>query len=452
MSELSIHNTLTGRKERFVPRRDGHVQMFVCGPTVYDLSHVGHAKTFVQFDLVARYLRFRGYSVDYVQSITDVDDKIIARAHEAGVPPDDLARRFEQAFIDDMRALHIDSVDTYARAHDFVSQMVDQVQRLIDQGCAYELDDGWYFDLSTFAGYGKLSGRTVAMANDAISRIDVRHGKRNAGDFALWKRSKPGEPSWDSPLGPGRPGWHIEDTAITESFFGPQYDVHGGAIDLIFPHHEAEIAQMESASGRAPLAAYWMHAGFLRIGGAKMSKSVGNFQTIRDALSTNDYRNLRFAFLSNHYRAAMELTSETLDVAHAARARIEAFARSVDRSDKRPDTHVDATREEFYRRVDNDFDTPGALATLFTFIREANRRDQPPGASTWEFLAEFNSLFDVIVLDEQNDDEIDARVRARTELRQRGQYEEADEIRAELASRGILVSDTAEGARWWRET
>lgn len=452
MSELTIYNTLTRRKERFVPRHDRHVQMFVCGPTVYDLSHVGHAKTFVQFDIVARYLRFCGYSVEHVQNITDVDDKIIARANEVGVPAHDLARRFERAFIDDMRALHIDSVDTYARAHDFVSQIVDQVQRLIRKGCAYELDDGWYFDLSTFSGYGKLSGRTMTMADDAVSRIDEHHGKRNAGDFALWKRSKPGEPCWNTPLGPGRPGWHIEDTAITESIFGPQYDLHGGAADLIFPHHEAEIAQMESASGLAPLATYWMHAGFLRTGGAKMSKSLGNFQTIREALRDVDYRTLRYALLSHHYRSAMELTSDVLDAAHAARTRIEAFVRSVDRNDNKPDAGADAAREAFYRRLNDDFDTPGAFASLFTFIREANRRDEPPGGRTWEFLAEFNSLFDVVVLDQQKDDEIDARVRARDELRQQGRYEEADQIRAELASEGILISDTVEGARWWRKT
>lgn len=452
MSQLSVYNTLTRRKERFVPRREGHVQMFVCGPTVYDLSHVGHAKTFVQFDLVARYLRFCGHSVEYVQNITDVDDKIIARANEAGVPAHELARRFERAFMEDMRALHITAVDTYARAHDFVPQIVDQVQRLIDKGCAYELDDGWYFDLSTFPDYGKLSRRTMAMADDAVSRIDEHPGKRNAGDFALWKRSKPGEPSWDTPLGPGRPGWHIEDTAITESIFGPQYDLHGGAVDLIFPHHEAEIAQMESASGRAPLATYWMHSGFLRVGGAKMSKSVGNFQTISEALSTNDYRTLRYAFLSHHYRSAMELTADVLDSARAARARIEAFARSVDKNDKRPDADIDATREEFFRRLDDDFDTPGALASLFMFLREANRRDRPPGASAWEFLTEFNSIFDVIVVDEREDEEIDARLEVRDELRQQGRYEEADQIRAELESEGILISDTAGGSRWWRKT
>lgn len=294
---IALYNTLTRRVEPLEPMTPGVVRMFVCGPTVYDLAHVGHAKTYTQFDFLARYLRARGFEVTYAQNITDIDDKIIRRAAESGRDPRDLAAEFEDAYRQDMATLGNTSVDVYARALDHIDEIVAQVQALIERGHAYQLDDGWYFDLSTFSGYGKLSGRTEVAEEDSVARIDENDAKRNRGDFALWKARKPGEPFWDTPLGPGRPGWHIEDTAITEALFGPQYDLHGGAVDLIFPHHEAEIAQMEAASGKEPLVRHWVHTGLLRVDGAKMSKSSGNFLTIRDALAMGDYRTLRYAFL-----------------------------------------------------------------------------------------------------------------------------------------------------------
>ena len=377
---LHVYNTLTNRVEPFTPLRPGHVNMFVCGPTVYDFSHLGHAKTYTQFDLVARYLRHIGLSVTYVQNITDIDDKIIDRARQSGRAPHVLAAAFEAAFREDMEALGISSVDTFARAHDFIPQIVDQVTRLIDRGHAYRLDDGWYFDLSTFAEYGKLSGRTSGMADDAVSRIDEHPGKRQPGDFVLWKFSKAGEPSWSTALGKGRPGWHIEDTAITESFFGPQYDLHGGAVDLIFPHHEAEIAQMECAAEVAPLARYWLHTGFLRVGGDKMAKSAANFTTIREAVGRNDFRTLRYAFLSTHYRSSMELTEETLFAARSARTRVEQFARSLG-NDTAPDPRLDELRACFFERMDDDFDTPGALALLSRTSATSTGRGSRPAAA-----------------------------------------------------------------------
>ncbi len=435
---------------------EGAVKMFVCGPTVYDYGHIGHAKTYTQFDFIARCLRKRGLAVTYAQNVTDVDDKIIRRAGELGVEPRDLAARFEQAFREDMEALHNRSVDVYARAHDHIDDIVAQVQTLIDRGNAYQLDDGWYFDLSTFPEYGKLSGRTDVEPEDSLARIDEHGHKRNPGDFALWKARKPGEPYWDTPLGQGRPGWHIEDTAITEALFGPQYDLHGGAVDLIFPHHEAEIAQMEAASGQGPLARYWLHTGLLRVGGVKMGKSIGNFMTIREALALTDYRTLRFAFLSQHYRSSMELTDDALSQARAARRRMENFSRLIDADAvESPEGRelAAATRQRFFDRLDDDFDTPAALAAMFDFVREWNRREETPGKEARRLLDEVDELFDAFDFDHGAVDkaEVDAALEQRKRLRTERKFAEADAIRDDLQRQGIVIEDTPEGTRWWLE-
>ncbi|WP_165362518.1 cysteine--tRNA ligase [Promicromonospora panici] len=451
---ISLYNTLTRRVEPLEPMTPGVVRMFVCGPTVYDLAHVGHAKTYTQFDFLARYLRARGLEVTYAQNITDVDDKIIRRAAESGRDPRDLAAEFEDAYQQDMAALGNTSVDVYARAHDHIDEIVAQVRTLVDRGHAYQLDDGWYFDLSTFPGYGKLSGRTEVAEEDSVARIDENDAKRNRGDFALWKARKPGEPFWDSPLGPGRPGWHIEDTAITEALFGPQYDLHGGAVDLIFPHHEAEVAQMEAASGKEPLVRHWVHTGLLRVDGAKMSKSSGNFLTVRDALAMTDYRTLRYAFLSQHYRSSMELSATVLDQARGARRRVENFARQVDESVDESAAAVDAadaTWATILERLDDDLDTPAALAALFEYIRELNRSDLSPGPSAEHLLRRVNDLFDAFDLDVHtvDDAEIEAALARRAELRSARDFAGADQIRNALISKGVVIEDSADGTRWW---
>ncbi|MFE0459829.1 cysteine--tRNA ligase [Kitasatospora sp. NPDC058965] len=450
---IRLYNTLTKRTEDFVPRTPGEVRMFVCGPTVYGLSHVGHAKTYTQFDFVARYLKQRGFKVTYAQNLTDVDDKIIRRAAELGVDPRALAAEFERHYFDDMAALHNTNVDVFGRAHDHIDEVVNQVQRLIARGHAYRLDDGWYFDLTTFPGYGKLSGRTEVRPEDSLARVDDNERKRNPGDFALWKARKPGEPYWETPLGEGRPGWHIEDTAITEALFGPQYDLHGGAVDLVFPHHEAEIAQLEAASGTEPLARYWMHTGLLRVDGAKMSKSTGNFLTVRDLLRTADFRTLRYAFLSQHYRSSLELTGAALDQARAARRRVENFARLIDRDHEESAAGAElvrAARAAVHERLDDDLDTPGALAALFDYVREQNRREEPAGLAALALLTEIDDLFDAFVLDDRDRDaEVEAQLARRRELRQARRFAEADAIRTALRARGIAIEDTAETTRWW---
>jgi cysteinyl-tRNA synthetase len=296
---------------------------------------------------------------------------------------------------------------------------------------------------------------TVA-PEDSLSRIDENSAKRNPGDFALWKRPKPGDPSWDTELGPGRPGWHIEDTAITEKFFGAQYDLHGGAIDLIFPHHEAEIAQMEKISGRVPLARYWLHSGLLRVDGAKMSKSLGNFLTIGEMRARWDRRTVRYAFLSHHYRSSMELNTELLQAAQASRKRIESLYRraSADApSSESVAAEVAAGREAFFAALDDDFDTPGALAVLFGLVRSLNRDTGPGlGPEVRDFLAEADELFDAFDLrsaGEGDDAHVDELVDKRNELRRARRFAEADEIRSSLAGQGIIIEDTPEGTRWW---
>ncbi|MDQ5808756.1 MAG: cysteine--tRNA ligase, partial [Actinomycetota bacterium] len=416
-----LYNTLTRTKEPLEPIEPPRVRLFVCGPTVYDLSHLGHAKTYTQFDLVARHLRHRGFDVLYVQNVTDIDDRIIDRANERGVDARELAKEFTRYYREDMEALGNTSVDELAPATDFMDQIVSQVKRLVDGGHAYELPDGWYFDVESFPEYGKLARRTEVAHEDSVARVDENPLKKDPRDFALWKKRKEGEPYWTTELGEGRPGWHIEDTAITESLLGPQYEIHGGAVDLIFPHHEAEIAQMESISGRAPLARYWMHTGFLTLRKDKMSKSTGNFFTIRDVLGEVDARVLRFFFLSHHYRSRVDYDPDMLEDAAASLRRIENFWLRLPADDTaEPEGAVAEARDAMLARLDDDFDAPGALAVLYEFIREQNRAERPAAGSR-RLLEEFDAVFAVLppaAAEEEHDDEwITGEVERRQRLR-----------------------------------
>ncbi len=446
---MQIYNTISRKKEEFRPISGNKVNFFACGITVYDSPHLGHAKTYTQFDLIVRYLRHLGYEVYYLQNITDIDDKIIRRAEQGNVEWRELSQKFEKVYLESMASLHINSVTKYARATDYIPQIVKQIKTLIEKGFAYKISDGIYFEVSKFKDYGKLSGRVEIKKEDAISRIDESSEKKGWNDFCLWKFKKDKEPFWDTELGPGRPGWHIEDTAITESEFGQQYDIHAGGFDLIFPHHEAEIAQMEAASGKTPFVKYWMHSGFLNINSEKMSKSKGNFKTIQEALAVYDYKVLRYFFLSSHYRSSIDYSDNSLEQASNSLKRINEFFynSSKTRDDPNEKIAVEKLRKQFFLSIDDDFNTPNALAALFDHIREQNANGGP-GMHSRNFLLEFNSIFDV--LEHEASDipvEIKQLVDKREGARRTNDWEGADKLRAKIKSLGFTVEDSPQGPR-----
>jgi len=416
---MNLYSTLTRTVEPLVTLNPDRVYLFVCGPTVYDYSHLGHARTYVVFDVLVKYLRSTGREVFYLQNITDVDDKIINRAKEEGVSQNALARKFESEYIRDMHSLGIDAVSYYARATTHIPEIIDQIGRLIAKGVAYVTATGVYFNLDTFDGNGELSGQERAKR---VSRV-TDATKHNPHDFALWKTGEYGEYTWDSPWGRGRPGWHIEDTAISEKYFGQQYDIHGGGLDLIFPHHEAEIAQMESLEGKHPMVKYWMHTGFLKVRGEKMSKSLGNFITIRDALKTWNKDVLRYAILLSHYRSPMQATDEGF--ANAAKG-LE-HIRAVATKDNGPDAEG---RKAFTDAMEADLNTPMALAAI---QRLATKGDI--GA-----LKECGAILGINFLRETSAP-LSVLLEIRNELRAKKQFDVADMIRAKMADAGINITD-----------
>jgi len=446
---IKLYNTLTRKKEEFKPIKGKKVNLFVCGITPYDFTHIGHAKTYVQFDIIVKYLKFRGYNVTYLQNVTDIDDKIIQRAKEYKQKPIDLARNFEKEYHKDMKSLGVNSVDKFGRATEHIKEILKQIDILMKKGYAYLIEeDGVYFNLSKFSEYGKLSGRKSTEAEDAVSRIDESKKKINKGDFCLWKKSKKDEPSWKDPwFNGGRPGWHIEDTAISEKVFGPQYDVHGGARDLIFPHHEAEIAQMESVSGKKPFVKYWLHTGFLNVKGQKMAKSLGNFVTVRDALKKFDPKVLRFFYLSAHYRSPIDFSEELLDQTKHSLERLNDFVRKVKDSKEKDNLKlIEKARKEFLKHMDDDFDTPKALAVIFDFIKEVNKVGG--GKKSYELMLEFDKIFNVLTIEDVKlSSEIKNLVEEREKARKEKDFEKADKIREDLKNKGYLLEDSKEGIR-----
>jgi len=462
---LKVFNTLTRKKEKFVPMHGKKVNMFVCGPTVYDYSHLGHAKTYVQFDIIVRYLRFRGFRVFYLQNITDLDDKIIKRAKENNETPKSLARRFEEEYYKDMKALGITSVDKYARATDYIKAIIKQVKALLEKGYAYEIEDGIYYDLSKFKDYGKLSRRTTLEAEDAVTRIDDNINKRNKGDFCLWKKSKSNEPMWDSPWFKGRPGWHIEDTAITEAHFGTQYDIHGGARDLMFPHHEAEIAQMEAKSEKKPFVKYWLHTGFLTVKGRKMAKSLGNFITLREALKEYGTGTIRLFFASSHYRNPVDYSEESLMHLEKSFERLSNtlsnLQDAIGKDDKSTGTEKEFVKtlkeykKNFEDAMDDDFNTPLALSVFHGLSREINTylekgRNKEALKQALTLFREFSTVFGLEFKHEEKElpRDIEKLIKEREKARKKKDWKKADAIRTELKKRGILLEDTPDGVKW----
>lgn len=451
-NRMYIFDTLSGeKKELRQPRRFGifprPLNLFVCGPTVYDYPHIGNARTFVFFDMFVKYLRSQGFKIFYLQNITNVDDKIIQRAIDEKTTWDAIAQRYEDVFMEYNRRLGITSVDTFARSTEFIPQVIAQVKTLIKKGYAYKIDgDGWYFDLKTFPGYGKLSRRTMEQAETSAeqgtSRVDNSNNKRNAGDFCLWKFTKTkDEPSWSFETGEylgtgaglpaealakaGRPGWHIEDTATTEDFFGPQYDMHGGALDLKFPHHEAELTQQEAASGKSPFVNFWMHAGFLTVNGTKMSKSLGNFLTVDDVLKKMTADEFRMMLFMHHYRQPLDFSEQTVkmakDTLHYFRVKMNIQT-----------PHTDNDIENEYREsLNDDFNTPRAIAAL--------RRSEDPS-----FIEK--ALAGVgITLRVKIPQRVQELMKQRELSRASKQFAQSDALRAEIEQLGYVVEDTPAG-------
>lgn len=459
---LKIYNTLSGKKEKFTPIKKKKINIFVCGPTVYDFSHIGHAKNSIFFDSFVKYLRQIGFNVFYLQNITDLDDKIIARSREKGVEPKSLALAFTKEYLKSMKDLGVNSVTKYAKATSYIKEIISQTERLLKKGYAYKLEDGIYYDISKFKNYGKLSGRTILGAEDAVTRIDYSRNKKNRGDFCLWKfRQEEIEPSWPSPFGKGRPGWHIEDTAITEKFFGPQYDIHGGGRDLIFPHHEAEISQMEAISGKKPLVRYWMHTGFLTVNGQKMSKSLGNFITISDFLKRNSSQQLRFLILKNLWHSPFDYSESVMIEVRSALEKIEEFLRklndikTIKSNDKILKKVLEKSKINFYKELDDDFNTPRAFAVIFDLIKETNKFLDEGSVSKnlakeiYNFFEKINQIFGIIDFKKTKKKVIPADIKklinTRKKYRQEQNWQKADEIRMELEKKGYLVEDTKAG-------
>ncbi len=464
MSKLKIYNTLSGKKDLFKPIKGRQVNLFVCGPTVYDYSHLGHARAYIIFDAFVKYLRHLGFKVFYLQNITNIDDKIIARAREKNVAPKNLAKPFEKEYLNDMKLLGVDSVSKYARATDYIKEIISQVQRLEEKGFAYKIEeDGIYYNIAKFKDYGKLAGRTVLQADDGVSRIDYSKDKKNRGDFCLWKlKQSEQEPSWNSPWGQGRPGWHIEDTAITEKFFGPQYDIHGGARDLIFPHHQAEVAQMEAISGKKPLVKYWMHAGFLTVNHTKMSKSLGNFITISDFTKRCAPNYLRFFIVKNSWRSPMDYSESALIEVKSAVEKIEEFLKKIRPVIRQGAPSNDGAKlikdfkTNFYKELDDDFNTPKAFAVMFDFIKNTNELlaknliSKKQADEIYKFFQEINEIFGIIdfkkvSLKQTIPAVIKKLVSQREQARKNKDWQKADELRKEIESKGYSVEDTPSG-------
>ena len=458
---LKIYNTLTRKKEIFKPGKQKIIELFVCGPTVYDLPHIGHARTSFSFDMIVKYLREKGYDVFYLQNITDIDDKIIRRAKEKKILPQKLARKFEKEYLDDMKSLKIDSVTKYARATANIKEIISQVKRLLKKGFAYQIEDGIYYDISKFKDYGKLSRRTVLQAEDAVSRIDEAKKKRNKGDFCLWKKSEPGEPKWKSPWFWGRPGWHIEDTAIAEKYFGLQYDVHGGAKDLIFPHHEAEIAQIEAISGKSPMVKYWLHTGFLTVKGQKMAKSRGNFITIKDFLKNHSPRILRFSVIKNHYRSSIDYNEASLIQAKRELERIDEFVNKIQGSRFKVQNYsskfkINKFKKEFNEAMEDDFNTPRAVAVIFELISQGNSLmdqnllSQNDAKNILKFLRTTDRYFNFIFWKrpkEKPQKELLNLVKQREKYRMQKNWQKADQIRQKIKDLGWWLEDTPQGPK-----
>ncbi len=460
---IHIYNSLSRKKEEFVPLKPPQVNIYTCGVTVYDDCHIGHARSLYTFDVIRRYLAYRGYTVRFIRNITDIDDKIINRARELNEPWDALVARYIAAYYADMQVLGIARADGEPRATENIPDMLAYIRGLIDKGYAYETGGDVYFDVRKFSGYGRLSGQSVDQMYEGV-RKESSEGKRDPLDFALWKKSKDGEPSWESPWGKGRPGWHIECSVMSQKYLGVDtLDIHAGGRDLIFPHHENETAQAEALTGK-PFAKYWIHHGLLTINSQKMSKSLGNFITIRDFMKKYANENLlKLFFLTAHYAHPIDYTDAKVEESRQALERI-AILYEKSRGKREEERGKENTlppelreiRDRFFVVMDDDFNTPQALAVVFDLVTTANKRinDADFAASACGLMRELLGILgislDRAVTGGSDDADIEQKIAARNQARKDKNYPESDRIRKELDALGIVLEDTRDGRTTWR--
>lgn len=480
MLAVKLYNTFTKSKEEFVPVEKGKVKFYMCGPTVYDYIHIGNARAFLFGDVLRRFLKYLGYDVTYVLNITDIDDRIIERSQKEGVSTEKITEKFGQAFFEDIEALGIERADVHPKATEHVGEIITLIQKLINQGLAYQVDGDVFYDVIKFADYGKLSGKNVDDLR-AGARVAVDEKKRNPLDFALWKSQKPGEPAWESPWGMGRPGWHIECSAMSMKYLGESFDIHAGGEDLIFPHHENEIAQSEGATKRK-FVKYWLHNGFLQIEGEKMAKSLGNFRTVREVVKIYPGRVLRLFFLQKHYRGPIDLTDQGLRAAESASSRLRIFynklnkvvgkeannnkriaLKTLSKSETEFFEAFEKMKTELVKAMSDDLNTPVALSVLFDMVRETNKilsKDNLAGneksllAYSKKNFDDFNSFLGLIDdMEETVDSEIVDElvillVELRNELRAKKEWALADKIRDQLNEIGIALEDKGPETDW----
>ncbi|MFC1846361.1 cysteine--tRNA ligase [Chloroflexota bacterium] len=450
---MKLFNSLSGKKEEFHPNTDT-VTIYVCGVTVYDDCHIGHAMSYIIFDVIRRYLSYKGYSTKYIQNFTDIDDKIINRAQQLNISSQELAEKYISEYFKDMDALNIQRADIYPRATEEIPNIIEVINGLISKEYAYESKGSVYFRVKRFAEYGKLSHQNT---DEMASKASPEAGEKDSPlDFALWKTSKPGEPTWPSPWGEGRPGWHIECSAMALKYLGENIDIHGGGQDLIFPHHENEITQSESFTGKAPFVKYWLHNGLLQLSGDKMSKSLGNLITVKEFLNMADADTIRLFILSSHYRSPLTYTSDSIPSAKSGMERLRQAAKNSDISTNgKSSIDIEGYKLRFTDSMDDDFNTAQALSVLFDLARDINR-EQDKGfdiSEAQDTLTELAGVLGFTFKDPERlpieyEQLIEVLISVRNELRQAKQWQLADKIRDQLDETGITIEDTPTGTVW----
>jgi len=467
---LKIYNTLTRRKEEFIPLKEGEVGIYVCGPTVYNFIHIGNARPFIIFEVVRRYLKFKGYKVKYIQNLTDIDDKMINNAQKSNVTVSELAEKFIKEYFIDADSLNVGRADIHPRATEHIKEIIELVKGLEEKGYAYVIDGDVFFNVSKFDGYGKLSGQDIEELKSG-ARVEIDERKREAIDFALWKKAKEGEPYWESPWGKGRPGWHIECSAMSMKYLGKTFDIHAGGSDLIFPHHENEIAQSEAYT-KKPFVKYWMHNGYLCLNNQKMSKSLGNIMKVREIRKKYEGEVIRYFILSAHYRSPLNFSEEQLQQAHSSLHRLNnivfnikylleqgKFKESRDKDDELILEKRKESEHQFIEAMDDDFNSPVALSRLFGFATEVNIFLNSLGLKNklvleeiykfyQKFAGQILGILKEIKSEENFEQEIKNLIKEREEARKAKNWKKSDQIREKLREKGVILEDTPEGVRW----